>query len=224
MTSNEEKVNFEMNGTDLLLRDLNIYCTTRANHRAILEQMKQLAVGNNTTGASIYDLGNLMQAESLAELNIVLKATEKKANGQRQEEAQNNEKLKQMENEGRINELRMQMDHEDMTQEKNIRKDILVAEIRAAAMAGAVDLNANAQSDYLDALSQIQSSDEFGQVMAFDQEKESNKGRHNADKLQIDREKIAAQKEIAATNLRIAQENKNKFDTKKRLDKKKKGL
>ncbi|MBK7819474.1 MAG: hypothetical protein IPJ60_19475 [Sphingobacteriaceae bacterium] len=27
MTSNDEKVNFEMNGTDLLLRDINIYCT-----------------------------------------------------------------------------------------------------------------------------------------------------------------------------------------------------
>lgn len=224
MTSNEEKVNFEMNGTDLLLRDLNIYCTTRANHRAILEQMKQLAIGNNTTGASIYDLGNLMQAESLAELNTVLKATEKKATGQRQEEAQGQERLKQMETEARIKEKQMQIDHEDMTQEKNIRKDILVAEIRAAAMAGAVDLNANAQSDYLDALAQIQSTDEFGQVMAFDQEKESNKTRFTADKLQIEREKINAQKEVAATNLRIAQENKNKFDTKKRLEKKKKGL
>jgi hypothetical protein len=184
--------------------------------------MKQLAIGNNTTGASIYDLGNLMQAESLAELNTVLKATEKKATGQRQEEAQNQEKLKQMESEGRIKELQMQMDHDDMTQEKNIRKDILVAEIRAAAMAGAVDLNANAQSDYLDALSQIQSTDEFGQVMAFDQEKEASKQSITADKHAIDREKIAAQKEIAATNLRIARENKNKFDTKKRLDKKKK--
>ena len=29
---------FQINGTDLLLRDLNIFATTNANHRAILEQ------------------------------------------------------------------------------------------------------------------------------------------------------------------------------------------
>ena len=41
-----KKVNFQLNGTDLLLRDLNIYVTTKANYRSVLEQMKQLAVNN----------------------------------------------------------------------------------------------------------------------------------------------------------------------------------
>jgi len=62
MTSNDEKVNFEMNGTDLLLRDLNVYATTNANHRAVLEELKRLASDNNTTGASIFDLGNIIQS------------------------------------------------------------------------------------------------------------------------------------------------------------------
>jgi hypothetical protein len=212
MTSSDEQVNFEMNGTDLLLRDLNIYCTTKANHRAILEQMRNLAINNNTTGATIYDLGKLMQSDSLGELNTVLKGTEKKMNAQRQEEAQNQEKLKQMEVEARIKEKQMQLDHEDMTQEKNIRKDILVAEIRAAAMAGAVDLNANAQSDYLDALGQIQSSDEFNQVMAFDQHKENEKSKISAEKLQIDREKMTAQMKLKEMDLKIAQENQTKSE------------
>ena len=33
MTSNDERVNFEINGDDLLLRDINVYCSTKANHR-----------------------------------------------------------------------------------------------------------------------------------------------------------------------------------------------
>jgi hypothetical protein len=106
----------------------------------------------------------------------------------------------------------MQLDHDDMTQEKNIRKDILVAEIRAAAMAGAVDLNANAQSDYLDALAQIQSTDEFGQVMAFDQQKENEKSKINTDKNQIAREKISAQMKLKEMDLKIAQENQTKSE------------
>ncbi len=82
MTTLDEKVNFEINGTDLLLRDINVFCTTKANHRAMVEQMKQLALSNNTSGASIYDLGNIMTAESMAELTHSLKKIEDKANQQ----------------------------------------------------------------------------------------------------------------------------------------------
>ena len=51
------------------MRDLNIFASTTANHRAILEQLKQMALQNNTTGASIYDLGKVVQSDSIAELN-----------------------------------------------------------------------------------------------------------------------------------------------------------
>ena len=88
MTSADEKVNFEMNGTDLLLRDLNIFCSTKANQRSVLEKMKALATTNNTAGASIYDLGTIMQAESLGELTNSLKGIEKKTMAVRQEEQQ----------------------------------------------------------------------------------------------------------------------------------------
>ena len=54
MTTNDEKMNFEINGTDLLLRDINVFANTNANSRAIMEQLRQLALSNNTAGASIY--------------------------------------------------------------------------------------------------------------------------------------------------------------------------
>ena len=68
MTTADEKVNFEIDGTELLMRDLNIFCSTTANHRAVLEQLKQMSMQNNTTGASIYDLGKIIQSDSVAEL------------------------------------------------------------------------------------------------------------------------------------------------------------
>ena len=46
ITSEAEKVNFVINGTDMLLRDFNIFATTKTNHRAILDQLKQLAITN----------------------------------------------------------------------------------------------------------------------------------------------------------------------------------
>jgi hypothetical protein len=222
ITTNDEKVNFEINGTDLLLRDLNIFCTTKANHRAIVEQMKQLVINNNTTGASIFDLGNIMQSDSLAELNHVLKASEKKNIAARQEEGQSVEKMKQMEIEARIKEKQMQLDHEDTRDELNRRRDILVAEIRAAGMAGAVDLDKNQQSDYLDILEKIKGSQEFAQSIDLQKSKEGSKTEQDQAKNQIERDKIAAQLQMKGMDVQIAKENKNKFDKKAADNKKKK--
>jgi hypothetical protein len=220
MTSTEEKVNFEINGTDLLLRDLNIYTTTRANHRAIIEQMKSLVVNNNTTGASIYDLGNVMQAESLSELNSVLKATEKKAQTQRQQELEHEEKMKQMEIEQRTQEKQMQLDHETMEAEKDRRKDLLVAEIKASGYGAMQDINANAQSDFMDQMETIKSSEEFQQTMSFDQQKEHAKSRVAAEKNILAKEKIQAQVAMKEMDVQIARENKNQFDSKQAAKKK----
>lgn len=222
ITSNDEKVNFEINGTDLLLRDLNIYCTTKANHRAIVEQMKELMINNNTTGSSVYDLGNVMQAQSLAELNTALKSTERKANKIRQEESQHQENLKQMEIEARLKEKQMQVDYETAKDEANRRRDILVAEIRAAGMAGAVDLNANAQSDFLDIMEKIKNSEEFQQNINLQSQKEESKIAQDEKRNQIEREKMETSMKMKEIDLQIAKENKNKFDKKKTESKKKK--
>ena len=214
ITNTEEKVNFELNGTDLLLRDLNIYCTTRANHRAIIEQMKQLAVENNTSGATIYDLGNIVQSESLAELNHVLKATEKKAQAVRGQEMEHEEKMKQMEVEQRTKEKQMELDHEMMEAEKDRRKDLLVAEIKASGYGAMQDINANQQSDFMDSLAMIQQSDEFQQVMSLDRQKELSKTQMGQTKHALDKEKLQAQLKMKDVDLQIARTNKNQFDLK----------
>ena len=222
MTSADEKVNFEMNGTDLLLRDLNVFATTKANQRAILEQMKQLAFTNNTAGATIYDLGTIMQTESVGELTNSLKGIERKANKKTQEEQQHQQEMQEQEMQTRIQEKQMQLDHDMQEKEKDRRKDILIAEIKSAGYGAMQDINANQQSDYLDALGEIKKSDEFQQSMNLQNSKESNRMTNDREKAQIEREKLAAQQRMKNTDLEIARENKNKFDTKKKDTKKKK--
>lgn len=227
MTSKDEKINFEMNGTDLLLRDLNIYVTTRANHRAILEQMKQMIVGNNTTGASIYDLGNVIQAESLSEISHVLKATEKKAEKTAQEQRAHEQQMAEQANQTALQQKQMEIDAELRKEEMRNRTNLLAAEIKAAGYGAMQDINANQQSDFMDALDQIKSSDEFQQTMAFNQQKEATKNMINSEKNNLAKRKIDAQIEMKNTDLKIAEVNKNQFDLKnaakkKQNDKKKK--
>jgi hypothetical protein len=222
MTSADEKVNFEMNGTDLLLRDFNIFATTKANQRAVLEQMKQLAFTNNTAGATIYDLGNIMQSESLGELGNTLKAIERKGNQQKQQDQQHQQQMQEQEMQTRLQEKQMQLDHDMQEAEKDRRKDILIAEIKSAGYGAMQDINQNMQSDYMDALGQIQKSQEFQESMNLQNSKETNRMTNDREKAQIEREKLQAQMRMKQMDLDIAKENKNKFDIKKADNKKKK--
>jgi len=220
VTTADEKMNFEMNGTDLLMRELNIFCTTKTNTRTVMEQLKQLAVQNNTTGASIFDLGNIIKAESMAELTNVLKSTEEKMQKLKEQERQHEEKMQQEQLASQEKQIQMQMQFKADESEKDREKDITVAEIRSAGYGAQVDINQNQQSDYLDALAKIQDQQRYRDEMNLKRETHLTDKLQSDRKLEVEREKLSVQKEVANKQLEIAKENKNKYD-KKSSDKKK---
>jgi len=211
-TTADEKVNFEINGTDLLLRDLNIFCTTTANNRAVLEQLKQMAMTNNTMGASIYDLGKVIQSDSLSELNNALKSSEQKQQQTKQQEMQSQQQMQQQQQQSQQELEKMKIDAVAAEKEKDRQRDILVAEIRAAGYGSMADVNKNEMSDYRDAMSEIRQSEQYREQTDIERMKESNKQQVQNSKADIEREKIQTQREIADTQLQIARENKNRFD------------
>jgi len=215
LTTLDEQVNFEINGTDLLMRDLNIFCSTTANHRAVLEQLKQMTIQNNTTGASIYDLGRIVQSDSIAEVNTVLKDSEQKQTQLKQQEMQQAQQLQEQQLQAKAEEERLKREYEESRDEKNRQRDVLVAEIRAAGMGAMTDTNQNMQSDYLDAMKDIRSTEQYQAQTDLQREKESNRMSIESDKSQIERERLQVQREIADKQLQIAQENKNRFDKNK---------
>jgi len=222
LTTADEKVNFEIEGTDMLLRELNIYCTTTANHRAVLEQLKQMAMQNNTTGASIYDLGKIIQSDSVSELSHVLKDSQERQEKQRQEEMQQQQQMQQQQSQAQQQMQEAQLTAEASEAEKERQKDILVAEIRAAGYGSMVDINKNEQSDYKDAMEDIRKTDQYNQQTNIQRQKLSDDMVKHSQKMSIEEQRIQAQREIADKQLQIARENKNKYDVKSTKDKKKK--
>jgi hypothetical protein len=212
MTSADETVNFQINGTDLLMRDLNIFCSTTANHRAILEQLKSMSLNNNTTGASIYDLGKVVQSDSIAELNSVLKASEEKVNQMKQQEMQQQQQMQQEQMQAQAEQQRLKLDHEAMEAEKNRQRDVLVAEIRAAGMGSMVDINQNMQSDFEDSMKSIRQEQQYQDQTNLEREKEANRNSLAAQKNDLERQKLQVQQNIADKQLQVARENKNRFD------------
>ena len=216
ITGKDEKVHFEMNGTELLMRDLNIFCTTKTNARSVMEQLKQLAINNNTTGASIYDLGNVIKSESIAELTGVLKNAEEKVQSQKEAEMQQQQQMQQEMIQSQEKQRQMDLDFRTGQADLDRQTQITVAEIRAAGYGAGVDINENKVSDYQDALETIRGEQRYQDQMNLKRESEMNKKMQVDQKLNIDREKLQTQKQIADKQLQIAKENKNKYDSGKK--------
>lgn len=214
ITSMDEKVNFQMNGTDLLMRDFNIFCSTKTNSRAIMEQMKQLVMSNNTMGASIYDLGNVLKSESIAELTNVLKQAEEKTAAQRQQEAQNQQQMQQELLASQERQKEMELQYKSEQADLDRQNDILIAEIRAAGYGSMVDIDKNLQSDYQDALNKIQQQENYQQQMNLKREQEVNKNALSQQQMNLKRQELQTRERIANAQLEVARTNKNKYDVK----------
>jgi len=217
----DERQFFEINGTDLLLAELNVYCETNANRRAIIEKIQALAINNNTTGASIYELGQLLNPASLTDLNTKLKLMEEKAMKRAQEQAQHEEKMQQEALAARKDELKMEQDFKAKENEKNRRKDLLVAEIRAAGYGAMQDIDQNMQSDFQDAMETIKESEEYQQTAELKATEINNKQQVATQKLDIEKEKVNAMREKSQNDLRIARENQTASEIKAKNARKK---
>ena len=222
ITTADEKVNFEINGMDLLSRDINVFCTTRTNTRSVMEQLRGLALNNNTTGASIYDLGNVIKAESIAELTDVLKASEDKVKAQKEAEMQQQQQMQQEQLAAQEKQLQMAQQFKAEESAKDRQARIIEAEIRSAGYGSMQDINQNAQSDYLDALEGFRKEQQYQDTMNLKREEHMMDREQGQAKIDIERQRLQTQREIANKQLEIARENKNKYDAKSSPKKKEK--
>lgn len=216
LTSTEERINFEMNGTDLLLSDINVYCTSKVNHRQILDTMKQLAINNNTSGASIYDLGQIIKSNSLAEVEHALKAIDLKAQKQTEEERIHENNLLQEQAKIEAEKLAAERAYDAAENEKDRMSSERIAEIRAAGYTAMTDFNEDGQSDFISTLEYLDDKNRKDREL-------NNKINSDMRKAQTEREKVALkEKEIASRermkniDLKIAKENKQKHEVNKK--------
>ena len=220
ISTEAEKVNFAINGTELLLRDFNVFATTKTNHRAILENLKQMALTNNTTGASIYELGNIVKADSIAEVSDILKDSETRQQQQREQDMQQQRQMQEQQLQAKAQEEQAKLQVEIEENQKDRENDVLLAEIRSAGYGSMVDINQNQVSDYQDAMKDIRETTQYREQMNMKREENASKSAMENSRLEVEREKIAASKQIADTKLQIAKENKNKYDSPNSKDKK----
>ena len=212
VTTMDEKVNFELNGTELLARDLNVFTSTKVNQRMLMDQIRQLAMSNNTSGASIYDLGNILKADSLAEITHTMKGIEEKntnAKKQEMEAMQQTEQMKQdAENKRQEAMLKAQAEERALDREKDVR----VAEIRSAGFTAMKDMNSDGESDYISTLEYLDKKNAQQSAQQLERDREINRQATDQQKLDLKRQELASRERIAEKQVQVARENKNKYD------------
>ena len=172
-------------------------------------------MSNNTTGASVYDLGELMQSDSLGSLNVILKGIETKSEERRKEEMQAQQQAQEAEIAAKKAEKQMEIDADMRKEEMRNRARLLEAEIKAAGYGAMQDVNKNNESDFQDVLKDVRASEQYADTMNFNREKENSKSDFAQQKIDLDREKLANEARNKQMEFAIAKENKNQYDQKK---------
>ena len=142
----------------------------------------------------------------------ILKDAETKQLAQRQQEMQQQQQMQQQQLQAQAQEKAQEREFQQQQNDAERQKDLMVAEIRAAGYGAQSDINQNQQSDFRDAMKDMTQRDQYREQMDFKREESVQKEALNKSKIEIDREKLNTQRQIAATNLEIARENKNKYD------------
>jgi len=143
-----------------------------------------------------------------------MKDSEQKQQQQKQQEMQQQQQMQEQQIQAEQQEKQAERDFKVAEAEKRDRKDILIAEIRAAGYGSMADLDKNMRSDYQDAMEDIRKTDQYQQQTQIQRQKQSNDMLKHQQKMEIEQKRINAQTQIADKQLQIAKENKNRYDVK----------
>jgi hypothetical protein len=196
-TEKGEEVMFHMEQTDLLPRMINVHCTTSFQARDLKQKLEQLALTNNTMGASIYDLGKVIQADTPSEIIDAMEEVKNRMMQEQEAQRQHELELEKQMLDAQAAKDQRDKDFEAVENDLDRRARIIEKQIQAGGYGAMQDTNQNQNSDYLDALKLIQSQKEYQEIMNLDRQKENNKVQIERDKMQLKREEIAARERIA---------------------------
>lgn len=207
VTKEDEKVMFMLNGQELIGRDINVTCHTRVGMRNILENIKQMMLKDNTTGSTLWDRIRTIKADDMVDLENGLKAMENRYEKEQAEKSQQEQQAQQAEQE---HQAQMQQQAQQFeAEQKQLDRDARIqeAQIRAAGLSGAVDIDDNKQNDYMDNLKIIQGQQQSSEKINMEREKLSINAKIKLADQQIQQQKIREQAKRTSAEIQVAKIN-----------------
>lgn len=195
----EETEWFRIEGWRLLITDYMIYASSKANVKALMDKLTNLALQNNTAGGSLYELAQMMTGDSPSEIISKLKAFDAKRAADIEATRQHEMQLQQDQQQFLEQQRQIEMNNENYWREREIQKDLAVAAMKKGAEP--VDTTA------MEALS-LQNDREAQLTERMLKQQEMASANALADKeLQVEREWMQVERDNQKNDLQVAKVN-----------------
>lgn len=209
--SDYENVLFEIQGDELLLPQLKLFCQSTSDVKSLVEKMHNLAMQINTAGAEMSDYMKILHSKSPSQIIEQLEKAESER-AQRQEEQRKHEQDMQEKQNAFLREQReKELEREDYWKEREDETKRYIAEISEL---GGIQTDANANSE-IDSLENIK---EYNRQKQFDSQMDLKKQDQERAKSDKTREMLFKEKELVTKmamekeKLKVAKENRGKYD------------
>jgi len=194
----------KMAGTELLLSDMHVYIENSQEQVRQLEMLKQLALSNNTTNATVVDLAEIITSNSPAQIKVKLQKSydeqQAKIQQQFQLEEQKITQAKELEM------LKLQQKDKEATEGNETRKEVAYIQTFGRQMDNLKDTDTSGEPDVLEY-----------EKLGIKQAEADEKANANRQKQQLDREKAIAEQEYRLKKLDL---DKQKIDANLKIQEK----
>jgi hypothetical protein len=215
ITSDGESAFVQVNGSDLRFRDLKVFLTNRPEDQKMFNELRGLSQAVIQNGGSLHDIIELYSTNSVRQMKKVFKSLKDKQDAMQQQQLD----MQQQQIEQQKEQTMAQIQQAQEAQEKQLAHDDYQAEldrinkkeialIAAEAKSGPLsDLDTSGTPDVLEinklGLEQSKATKDYELKL---QEIQS-RTKQDADKLQLEREKLQVARENQANDLAVAKEN-----------------
>jgi hypothetical protein len=215
ITNEGENAFVQVNGSELKFRDLKVFLTNRPEDRQMFQEIRGLSQAVLQNGGSLHDIIELYSTNSIRQMKKVFKTLkERQEQLQDQQAQQQQQQLDQQQQQAQATlqqAAQLQQEkiaHDDYQAELDRINKIQIAMIAAESKAGPLtDVDASGTADVLEmsklASEQSKASKEYEARMA----EITSKTKLDAQKIQIEREKIATDLKNQDNDLEIAKIN-----------------
>lgn len=216
ITGEGESAFVKVNGSDLKFRDLKVFLTNRPEDTQMFNELRQLSQAIIQNGGTLYDVVELYSSKSQRDLKKTFKdlrdrqvAQQEQMQQQKQQEIENQQQQAQAAQQFAVQQHQEQLIHDDYQRELDRLSKEKIAIIAATGLGKTTseDVNDNLIPDVLEmsrlAHDQDKATKEYGLKMADIQ----SKNKQASDKMAIEKEKIAVQRENMVNDEKIAKIN-----------------
>lgn len=199
----------KMNGTELLLSDLHVYVSNSQEEIRQLETLRELAINNNTSGATMLTLAEIVTSNSPAQIKAKLKVAEDRQQALLDQQFQLQQK--QLDAKNQIEILKLQVTKEDTDQTNQTRKEVAYIQTFSRQPDNTADKNADNEPDILEyerlsqQQNQAQNKDQLARdKQSLERDKAIADNEYKSKKLQLEEQKIRQQLDIQNKELEYA--------------------